>query len=122
MARCRKCGFKLPAEAAYCPNCGEPVHRAEEFYEAREVKELIRLSLLGMFISLVVDIYASAGNINLYFVPPFLSAIITIYLSRVKSLKDALIVATTIYLLTSAVEGGLSLGILYVQGEGSISL
>jgi hypothetical protein len=120
VVKCSKCGFELPEGSAFCPNCGAPVEKARGTYKPEEnVLNLIWLGILGTFLSIAISMVFStvAGDVDLYFLPSFLSALAIIYLSRVKGLKDALIVAAVIYLLTDAVGYALFLGTLYAQGE-----
>lgn len=120
MTKCTNCGFDLPRDAAFCPNCGKPVKRIAEAKGAQEnISWIIKLSLMGAFLSLIIYSIASliAEDISLYFIPTFISALIIIYTSRTKSLKDAIIISALIYLFTNAILSGLTLGIIYAQGE-----
>lgn len=120
MAGCSKCGFELPEDAIFCPNCGAPVKKLTEERKTHEsILGIIKLGLLGTFLSLIIVsvISAVAEGVELYFIPTFLSALIVIYTSGTKNLKDAIIVSMIIYLLTNAILSGLLLGTLYVQGE-----
>ncbi|MEM1586592.1 MAG: zinc ribbon domain-containing protein [Candidatus Bathyarchaeia archaeon] len=121
---CSKCGFKLPEDAAFCPNCGAPAKKITEVERAYEnIGRVIRLGLLGTFLSLIIIsiISTAAEGMDLYFVPTFLSALIVIYTSRTSNLKDAVIVSMLIYLLTDAILSGLLLGTLYARGENLAS-
>jgi len=120
VAICDKCGFNIPEDAAFCPNCGAPVRKIKEAQKPYEnIWGDVRLGLLGTFLSLTITsiISAAAEGLDPYFIPPFLSALIVIYASRTKSLKDAIIVSVIIYLLTEAISSGLLLGTLYIHGE-----
>lgn len=119
MAKCSSCGFDLPEEAAFCPNCGEPVKKIMEIQKKTEgLERIIRLSLVGVFLSLIISsvIAVSAEGFEPYFIPTFISALIVIYISRTKNLKDAIIISALIYLITDALLSGLLLGTLYAQG------
>jgi len=119
LAKCGSCGFELPEDAAFCPNCGEPVGRIMKAQKKTESLEMItRLSLAGVFLSLLITslIAVTAEGFELYFIPTFISALIIIYASRTKNLKDAIIISALIYLITDALLSGLLLGTLYAQG------
>lgn len=112
MATCSKCGFRLPSDAAFCPNCGAPTKKIEEHAVPSDfIGNLLILGLLGTFLSLSISMLA--GPIELYFLPSFFSALVVIYFSRTKRLKDAIIIAATIYLFTDAILTGLFLGTLF---------
>ncbi|MBS7625089.1 MAG: zinc-ribbon domain-containing protein [Candidatus Bathyarchaeia archaeon] len=116
MATCSKCGFKLPEGAAFCPNCGAPVERVrEEAAPSESIAGLLRLSIMGAFLALAILLFA--GSVNLYFLPYFFSALIVIYFSKVNRLKDAVIVATAIYLFGDAFLTGLFLGEVYISNQ-----
>ncbi|MEM1997122.1 MAG: zinc ribbon domain-containing protein [Candidatus Bathyarchaeia archaeon] len=115
MATCSRCGFKLPEGAAFCPNCGAPVERVEEAAPSDSIAGLLRLGLMGSFLSLAISVLA--GPVNLYFVPSFLLALAVIYFSRLNRLKDAVIVAMAIYLFTDAIITGLFLGTIYASNQ-----
>ncbi|MEM1515262.1 MAG: zinc ribbon domain-containing protein [Candidatus Bathyarchaeia archaeon] len=120
MTKCTNCGFNLPRDAAFCPNCGAPVRKVIKAKVVQEnISWIIRLSLIGAFLSLIIYSIGSviAENVSLYFIPTFVSALIIIYTSRTKSLKDAITISVLIYLFTNAILSGLTLGIIYIQGE-----
>ncbi|MBS7648210.1 MAG: zinc ribbon domain-containing protein [Candidatus Bathyarchaeia archaeon] len=120
MATCNKCGFRLPEGAVFCPNCGAPVRKAEEYaVPSDSVASLLRLGMLGTFLS--IAILTIAGPVELYFVPSFVSALIIIYLSKTKRLRDAIIIAATIYLFTDAIITGMFLGTLYAYNQSLVS-
>lgn len=121
MANCAKCGFKLPEGAAFCPNCGAPAEKFKEAAPPDSIAGLLRLGLIGAFLSLAIQFVAgaagTAGAINLYFAPSFLSALIVIYFSKLNRLKDAVIVSMTIYLFTDAIIAGMVLGTFYASNQ-----
>lgn len=120
MAACDKCGFSIPEDAVFCPNCGAPVRRVVEKKKPREdIWGNIRLGLMGTFLALIINsmIHTAAEGLNPYFIPSFLSALIVICASRTKNLKDAIIISMLIYLFTEAILSGLLLGTLYISGE-----
>jgi hypothetical protein len=120
MATCSKCGFRIPEGAVFCPNCGAPVKRVEEhIVPSGRIGNLIRLGLLGTLLSFSITylIVSLAGSIELYFMPSFLSALVVIYFSRTKNLKDAIIVAAAVYLFTEAIFNGLFLGTLLAMRQ-----
>lgn len=119
MAKCDNCGFELPEDAIFCPNCGTRVKEAELAEKRREnLGRIIMSSLMGVFLSLIISSIFSvaAEGIETYFVPTFISALIIIYASRVKSIKDAIIISALIYLFADALLSGLLLGTLYIRG------
>ncbi|MEM1606727.1 MAG: zinc ribbon domain-containing protein [Candidatus Bathyarchaeia archaeon] len=113
MAACSRCGFKLPEGAAFCPNCGAPIKKVEEAAPSEKIGGLLRLGIMGAFLSLAISVLA--GPINLYFIPSFISALLVIYFSRLSRLKDAVIVAMAIYIFTDAMLTGIFLGTVYVS-------
>jgi hypothetical protein len=120
MATCSKCGFRIPEGAVFCPNCGAPVKKIEEYVTPSDrIEKLIRLGLLGTLLSFSITylIASLAGSIELYFIPSFLSSLVIIYFSRTKNLKDAIIVAAVIYLFTEAIFNGLFLGTLLAMQQ-----
>jgi len=117
---CDRCGFSIPEDAVFCPNCGAPVRKVVGKEKIREdIWRNIRLGLLGTFLALIINsmIYTAAEGLNLYFMPHFLSALIVICASRTKNIKDAMIISMLIYMLTEAILTGLLLGTLYMNGE-----
>lgn len=119
MVKCSNCGFDLPEDAFFCPNCGTPVRRIVEIQKAPEnIWRSVRLSLIGTFLSIIISsiIAVAAEGFDPYFIPTFISALIIIYMSGTKSLRDALIISTLIYLVTEAILSGIFLGTLYTQG------
>ncbi|MEM1550770.1 MAG: zinc ribbon domain-containing protein [Candidatus Bathyarchaeia archaeon] len=124
MTKCSNCGFNVPEDAVFCPNCGAPVRRVIRTRRSSEnIWGIIRLGLIGAFLSLIITavISSAAEGINLYFIPSFLSALIVIYTSRTKDLKDATIISALTYLFAYAITSGLFLGTLYAHGESLAS-
>lgn len=123
MATCSRCGFTLPEGAVYCPNCGAPVKGVEEKgVPVDSIMGPIRLGLIGTLLSIIILMMASPLMVDLYFIPSFLSAIVVTFFSRTKRLKDAVIIAMTIYLFTEAINAGLVLSMLYVEQRELASL
>jgi len=116
MPRCPKCGTQLPADEnlRFCPNCGTRVKfRPKGMASAmRDVS----VGIFGAFISAMIFIL-SPQRVNLYFFPSFASAVFIIYIYRVREIKDALIIAFTVYLFTNGIMGSLVLGSFYLEGR-----
>jgi len=114
----------LPEGAVYCPNCGAPVKRFKEQYVTvtplPSVASLIRLGILGTFLSITISMLAS--SVDLYFLPSFISSLAVIFLSKTNRFRDATIIAMTTYLFTNAVGAGITLGYLYAFNEPIASL
>jgi len=54
--------------------------------------------------------------LDLYFIPSFLSTLITIYLSRSRRLVEAVAIALAVYVFADAIAAGVTLGFLNSQG------
>lgn len=113
---CDNCGFSLPDGSAYCPHCGVPVKKRTEVAMApREpIGRILQAGVIGAFLSVMIS-SLSPPNLDLYFIPSFVSVLITIYLSRSRRLDEALAVALAVYLFAEAILTGLTLGTLYAQ-------
>ncbi|MEM2643560.1 MAG: zinc-ribbon domain-containing protein [Candidatus Bathyarchaeia archaeon] len=126
MANCSKCGFRLPEGAIFCPNCGAPVERIVEKHaiSSESIEEPIRLGLIGSVLSISIMLLLSPleQEVNLYFLPSFISALIVTYFSKIKSLRGAIIIAMTTYLFTDAIGASLTLGMLYAEQRTLASL
>ncbi len=124
MTNCSKCGFKLPNGAVYCPNCGAPIKKIQEQHvstiAAPSVANLIRLGILGTFLSVMISSFTS--SVDLYFLPSFISSLAVIFFSRTSRFRDAIIIAMTTYLFTDAVAAGITLGYLCAFNEPIASL
>ncbi|RLI11497.1 hypothetical protein DRO35_04945 [Candidatus Bathyarchaeota archaeon] len=116
MKRCDKCGFPLPEDAEYCPNCGAPVRKTVMPTKAplMSLDKILQAGVLGAFISVMIASLNSFG-IQLYFIPSFISSILVIFLFRTKRLEEAVLIAFTVYLFADAILGGMMLGTLYLD-------
>lgn len=123
MATCNRCGFGLPEGAVFCPNCGAPTKKVKGVAPSLDsIAEPIRLGLVGTLLSLTILMLLSSLMIRPYFIPSFLSALAVTYFSRTKRLRDAVIIAMTIYLFTDAIDAGITLGTLYIEQQQIASI
>jgi len=115
MPQCPKCGVQLPEDEnlRFCPNCGARIRLRPAGMTA--VMRDVSIGIFGAFLSAMI-LLLSPPRINLYFIPSFLSAILVIYLYRINDIRDALIVAFSVYLFTNGILGAAILGSLYLQG------
>jgi len=116
MAYCSNCGFPLPEGAEYCPNCGAHIGKTHipQQPSAVSVGKIIQAGVLGAFVSVMIS-SLSPPDIQLYFIPSFISSILVIFLFRTKRLEEAVAVAFSVYLFADAILGGIIFGALYVQ-------
>ena len=116
MTKCEKCGFPLPEDAEYCPNCGAPVRKRVMPIRAPLIplEKILQAGILGAFISVMITSLIPFRN-GLYFVPSFLSSILVIFLFRTRRLEEAVFVAFAVYLFADAILSGIMLGTLYVE-------
>ena len=129
MPYCSKCGFKLPEDAAFCPNCGAPVKKVEEKRAVppsapENVMRPIMLGLVGSFLALAISSMIAFANptTQLYFIPYFIASLIVVYFSGTKSERDGVIIAMVTYLFTDAIFASTILGELYITGQPLASL
>ena len=117
MSYCDNCGFSLPDGSVYCPQCGAPVKKRIEVAAApREpLGRILQAGVLGAFLSVMIS-SLSPQNLDLYFIPSFLSALIIIYLSRSRRLVEAVTIALAVYVFADAIAAGVTLGFLNSQG------
>jgi len=113
---CSNCGFPLPNGAEYCPNCGVPVRRKPAFQQFPSVSigKVMQAGMLGAFLSVMIS-SLSMSEIQLYFIPSFVSSVIVIFLFKARKLEEAVIISLSAYLFADAILGGIMLGSLYVQ-------
>lgn len=129
MPYCSKCGFKLPEDAAFCPNCGAPVKKVEEKRRVsppapENLMRPIMLGLLGSFLALAISSMIAFINpaAQIYFIPYFIASLIIIYFSGTKSERDGIIIAMVTYLFTDAIFATTLLGELWITGQPLASL
>jgi len=116
MPYCSNCGFPLPEGAEYCPNCGAHVTKKPMLEQAPSVSigKIMQAGILGAFLSVTISSLAPS-EIQLYFIPSFVSSIIVIFLFRAIRLDEAITTAFSVYLFADAILGGIIFGSLYVQ-------
>ena len=116
MTKCEKCGFPLPEDAEYCPNCGAPVRKRVMPIKAPLIplEKILQAGILGAFVSVMITSLIPFRT-GLYFVPSFLSSILVIFLFRTRRLEEAVFVAFTVYLFADAILSGIMLGTLYIE-------
>ena len=113
---CSNCGFPLPDGAEYCPNCGTPVRRKPTLQQLPSVSigKIIQAGILGAFLSVMIS-FLSPPEIQLYFIPSFVSSVAMIFLFRAKRLEEAVMISFSVYLFADAILGGIIFGSLYIQ-------
>jgi len=117
MRSCEKCGFPLPEDAEYCPNCGSPVRRMHGSYRATLMSagRILQAGILGAFISVMISSLSPPG-VKLYFIPSFVSSLLVIFLFRPRRFEDAMTISFIVYLFSDAILGGMIFGSLYMEG------
>jgi len=74
---------------------------------------IIQAGVIGAFLTVMME--SLSPGIDLYFLPAFASSLISVYISRVRRLDEAVGVALAVYLFADAITGGIILGSLYAQ-------
>ena len=117
MASCEKCGFPLPEDAEYCPNCGSPVRRihAPSRTALMPVGRILQAGILGAFISVMIS-SLTPPRVQLYFIPSFVSSLLVIFLFRTRRFEEAITISFAVYLFSDAILGGIIFGSLYIKG------
>jgi len=116
MAQCDSCGFPLPDGSEYCPNCGAPVRKEAEvsLLPAAPVAKILQAAALGALLSVMISTL-SPSDVQLYFIPSFISSLVSIYLFRSRRLHESVTIALGVYLFADALLGGLIFGSIYMQ-------
>jgi len=116
MSYCSNCGFPLPEGAEFCPNCGTRVRKKPMLQKASFVSigKILQAGMFGAFISVMIS-SLSPFEVQLYFIPSFVSSIIAIFLFRARKLEEAVTISFAVYLFAEAILGGIIFGSLYVQ-------
>ena len=116
MINCERCGYPLPDGAEYCPNCGAPVRRKPEAAvpPVAPIGKLLQAGVLGAFLSVMITSIAPP-SIQLYFIPSFVSSLVSVYLFRARRLDEAVTISLAVYLFADAILGGLIFGSIYVE-------
>ena len=123
MANCEKCGLPLPNSAEYCPNCGATIRRRREIPIpiAAPIIKLLEAGLLGAFLSIMIGSLNSSG-INLYFLPSFIGALVSIFLFKTRRLDEAITIALAVYIFSDAIINVINLVSLYFSNMSWIDL
>jgi hypothetical protein len=123
MANCEKCGLPLPNGAEYCPNCGATIRRRREIPIpiAAPIIKLLEAGLLGAFLSIMIGSLNSSG-INLYFLPSFIGALVSIFLFKTRRLDEAITIALAVYIFSDAIINVINLASLYFSNMSWIDL
>jgi len=74
----------------------------------------MQAGILGAFLSVMIT-SLSPLEIQLYFIPSFVSSVIVIFLFRARRLEEAVMISFSVYLFADAILGGIIFGSLYVQ-------
>jgi len=82
----------------------------------KSIRAGISGSILAIVINLVLASLLTLSDI-LIFIPPFVAAIFTIYISRLDNLKDGLVASFMTYILNEGILGTISLATFYVTNE-----
>jgi hypothetical protein len=82
----------------------------------KSVRAGISGSLLAIVINLFFASFLTLSDI-LIFIPPFVAAILIIYISRLETLKDGLVAAFMTYIFNEGVLGTISLATFYATNE-----
>ncbi|MCW4020817.1 MAG: zinc ribbon domain-containing protein [Candidatus Bathyarchaeota archaeon] len=116
MVNCDRCGFPLPVGAEYCPSCGAPVKRKPEAYvpSAASLGKMLQIGMLGAVLSTMISSF-SPLNVDLYFIPSFVSSLIAVYLMRTRELNESVAVALAVYIFADGILAVYFLGTLYSQ-------
>ena len=115
MAYCSNCGFPLPEGAEFCPNCGTRVMKKPVLQQpSASIGKVIQAGILGAFLSAMIS-SLSPLDVQLYFIPSFVSSVLVIFLFRARRLDEAVPIALSVYLFADAILGGIIFGSLYVQ-------
>lgn len=119
MPYCRNCSAPLPEDAVFCPSCGAKTEvRAQFTPDIRETTgRYLVIGLVGAFLSVMISSFTSTANINMYFIPSFVSSIFIIYIYKVNDFREALIAAFMVYLFADGILGTLVLGQYYWMHE-----
>ena len=106
----------MPSGAEYCPNCGTPVRREPKFQRlpSMSIGKVMQAGILGAFLSVMIS-SLSSPEVQLYFIPSFVSSVIVIFLFRARRLEEAVITSFSVYLFADAILSGIVLGTLYAE-------
>jgi hypothetical protein len=123
MVNCEKCGLPLPNGAEYCPNCGATIRRRREIPIpiAAPIIKLLEAGLLGAFLAIMIGSLNSSG-INLYFLPSFIGALVSIFLFKTRRLDEAITIALAVYIFSDAIINVINLASLYFSNMSWIDL
>ena len=134
MIFCPKCGIQIEENSSFCPNCGadlnpqlqltqtsappyttiKPVAGVKNEGAATGLDQSIKAGVYGFLLAVVINL---VSPIYLYFIPSFLAAMLVVYLYRIGTLKDGLIVAFTIYIFNDAFLNTIGLASLFLANE-----
>ena len=115
MSYCSECGFPLPEGAEFCPNCGTRIRKKPTPQQLPvSIGKIIQAGVLGAFLSVMILSF-SPFEVQLYFIPSFLSSVIVIFLFGARRLDEAVAIALSVYLFANAILGGFISWSLYVQ-------
>lgn len=117
MADCEKCGFPLPEEAIFCPNCGATVKKVlgARAFPNKIMNDFLKVGLFGTSLSIIISLFSAP--IDLYFIPPFVSSVIAIYLSRSRKIENAMLTSMMIYFLSIAIISVFNQAVLYAGNQ-----
>ncbi len=77
--------------------------------------DFLKIGLFGTSLSIIISLFSAP--IDLYFIPPFVSSIIAVYVSRSRKIENAMLISMMIYFLSIAIITVFNQVVLYANNQ-----